>query len=165
MGKVKWLFVCLTFGIGLLGSGISLAKVVDSSIASCLKAWGKHPFGAKPKYTTLATSVKVFGIGQNTADTQQTNTPSLVLVNPGVNVMGGSTVDARTDGPVAGSGRPIRHRPPPKAAGRAGAIRGNAIGGPRWARMARTLVTMRRSGTTPHDRRTCSDIRCRRDRA
>ena len=92
MGNAKWLFTCLTFGIGLLGSGISLAEAVDSSIANCLNAWGKHPFGANPKYTTLAKSVKVFGIGQGTADTQQTNTPSLVLVNPGVNVMGGSTV-------------------------------------------------------------------------
>lgn len=92
MGNAKLLFTCLTFGIGLLGSGTSLAEDVDSSIANCLRAWGKHPFGANPKYKTLAKSVKVFGIGQDTADTQQTNTPSLVLVNPGVNVMGGSTV-------------------------------------------------------------------------
>jgi len=93
MGNAQRLVACLIFGIGLLGSGISQAKEVDSSIASCLKAWGKHPFGANPTYKTLATSVKVFGIGQDTADSQQTNAPSLVLVNPGVNVMGGSTVE------------------------------------------------------------------------
>ena len=93
MGNAKLLFACLTFGIGLLGSGISLAEEADSSIASCLKAWGKHPFGANPGYRTLATSVRVFGIGQDRADTQQTNTPSLVLVNPGVIVMGDSTVE------------------------------------------------------------------------
>jgi hypothetical protein len=66
---------------------------VDESIASCLRAWGTHPFGKNPQFKTLATSVKVFGIGQNTADTEHTNSPSLVLVNPGVNVMGGTTLE------------------------------------------------------------------------
>ena len=92
MSAAKVVFTCLGFCIGLLGSAVSPAEELDSSIASCLKAWGKHPFGPKPKYRTLATSVKVFGIGQATTDTETTNTPSLVLVNPGVNVMGGSTV-------------------------------------------------------------------------
>ncbi len=93
MGNAPQLFAGLIFGIALLGSGISQAKEVDSSIASCLRAWGKHPFGANPTYQTLATSVKVFGIGQDRADSQRTNAPSLVLVNPGVNVMGGTTVE------------------------------------------------------------------------
>lgn len=70
----------------------SLAEEVDPSIATCLKAWGRHPFGKSPKYTTLATSVSVFGIGQRPADTMRTDSPSLVLVNPGVNVMGGTTL-------------------------------------------------------------------------
>ena len=93
MRRAKVLFTCLAFCMGLLGSGIAPADEPDSSIASCLQAWGKHPFGANPRYKTLATSVKVFGIGQATADTETTNTPSLVLVNPGVNVMGGTTVE------------------------------------------------------------------------
>ena len=66
---------------------------VDPSIANCLKAWGKHPFGSRPRYTTLATSVRVFGIGQRPADTTRTDSPALVLVNPGVNVMGGTTLE------------------------------------------------------------------------
>jgi hypothetical protein len=66
---------------------------VDGSIVSCLKAWGEHPFGKNPKYKTLATSVKVFGIGEDTKDLEVTSSPSLVLINPGVNVMGGSTVE------------------------------------------------------------------------
>jgi len=41
----------------------------------------------------MATSVKVFGIGRNPADTERTESPSLVLVNPGVNVMGGTTFE------------------------------------------------------------------------
>lgn len=69
------------------------AQEIDGSIAACLKTWGKHPFGAHPTYKTLSTSVKVFGIGSNTADTVTTNSPALVLINPGVNVMGGSTID------------------------------------------------------------------------
>jgi len=71
----------------------SLAEEVDPSIATCLNAWGRHPFGKSPKYTTLATSVSVFGIGQRPADTMRTDSPSLVLVNPGVNVMGGTTLE------------------------------------------------------------------------
>lgn len=64
----------------------------DSGIHACLKAWGKHPFGKNPGYKTLSTAVKVFGIGKDTSDTEETSTPSLVLVNPGVNVAGGKVV-------------------------------------------------------------------------
>ncbi len=77
---------------GVLAPGAVLAQELDRSIASCLKAWGKHPFGPNPQYKTLATSVKVFGIGRDTADTEPTNAPALVLINPAVNVMGGSTI-------------------------------------------------------------------------
>lgn len=65
----------------------------NSSIAACLKAWGNHPFGSNPAYRTLSTSVKVFGIGQDTVDSQVTAEPALVLINPGVNVMGGSKIE------------------------------------------------------------------------
>lgn len=76
----------------LLGNAAQ-AQEIDGSIAACLKTWGKHPFGARPTYKTLSTSVKVFGIGTNTADTEATSSPALVLINPGVNVMGGSTIE------------------------------------------------------------------------
>jgi len=69
------------------------AQEIDSSIAACLKAWGDHPFGKTPQFKTLETSVKVFGIGRETADTQPTSSPSLVLINPSFNVMGGSTIE------------------------------------------------------------------------
>ena len=69
------------------------AQEVDSSIAACLKAWGKHPFGKNPNFKNLTTSVKVFGIGKNTSDTEVTSSPTLILVNPGVNVMGGSVIE------------------------------------------------------------------------
>ena len=86
----QWL-IGLLLGASMLVSAVA-AEEVDSSVASCLKAWGKHPFGKSPRYKTLSTSVKVFGIGPDTADTEPTQDPALVLVNPGVNVAGGSVV-------------------------------------------------------------------------
>lgn len=93
MDKAKKLITSIIFGMAILLSVPTFATEVDDSISSCLKAWGKHPFGNNPKYKTLATSVKVFGIGQNPTDSEPTNSPSLVLVNPGVNVMGGTTIE------------------------------------------------------------------------
>lgn len=74
----------------LVFSTPAVANEPNSAIAACLKAWGKHPFGSNPTYKTLSTSVKVFGIGNDPSDSEATNSPSLVLVNPGVNVMGGT---------------------------------------------------------------------------
>src|ERR1700694_5374553 len=93
MMNTRQLLTCVTIGTTILMSASSLAEEVDKSIASCLNAWGTHPFGKSPRYTTLATSVKVFGIGRNPADTERTGAPSLVLVNPNVNVMGGTTLE------------------------------------------------------------------------
>jgi len=75
-----------------LGVSALAAEADDNPVNSCLNAWEKHPFGKNPSYKTLSTSVKVFGIGSDTADTEVTQTPALVLVNPGVNVAGGSVV-------------------------------------------------------------------------
>ena len=72
---------------------VASAQEIDSSIAACLKAWGTNPFGKNPQFRTLQTAVKVFGIGKNTSDTERTSSPALILVNPGVNVMGGSTIE------------------------------------------------------------------------
>jgi hypothetical protein len=93
MAKTKNLINFIILGMTLLFSLPSFATEGDDSIASCLKAWGKNPFGNNPHYKTLATSVKVFGIGENSTDAEVTNSPSLVMVNPGVNVMGGSTIE------------------------------------------------------------------------
>lgn len=84
--------------VGLVGSMLLIStpvisEGVDPSIAGCLRAWGTHPFGTNPAFRTLATSVKVFGIGGNPSDTAHTNSPALVLVNPGVNVMGVTTLE------------------------------------------------------------------------
>ncbi len=79
--------------LALLVPAAVWAQEVDPSIAACLKAWGRHPFGMNPQFKTMQTSVKVFGLGKNSSDTERTNAPSLVLVNPGVNVMGGAMID------------------------------------------------------------------------
>ena len=93
MAKTKNLINLIILGMTLLFSMPAFSTEADNSIASCLKAWGKHPFGNNPHYKTLATSVKVFGIGEGSSDSEVTSSPSLVMVNPGVNVMGGTTIE------------------------------------------------------------------------
>jgi hypothetical protein len=93
MANTKKLIHLIFVSMTLLFSMPNFATEIDGSIANCLKAWGTHPFGTNPSYKTLATSVKVFGIGENPKDSEVTNSPSLVLVNPGVNVMGGTTIE------------------------------------------------------------------------
>ena len=91
--KTTSIVALAAFCLALSVPTVVSAQEVDSSIAACLKAWGNHPFGKNPQFKTLGTSVKVFGIGGNTGDTEPTSSPSLVLINPSFNVMGGSTID------------------------------------------------------------------------
>jgi len=86
---LTWSMIAAT----ILLSAPSQAEDAERSIDRCLSAWGSHPFGNNPGYRTLAAAVKVFGIGGNTADASRTDGPSLVLVNPGVNVMGETTLE------------------------------------------------------------------------
>ncbi len=61
------------------------------AVKACLEAWGdKHPFtdDSKLRFRVLETTVKVFGIGDDITDKDETEEPQLVLVRPGVNVMG-----------------------------------------------------------------------------
>ncbi len=89
----RLLIMCLIGCSSVARAGVAPAQPIDPAIQTCIQAWGKHPFGAKPSYTTMATSVKVFGIGRNPSDSAHTDRPALVLVNPGVNVMGGTTLE------------------------------------------------------------------------
>jgi hypothetical protein len=68
------------------------AKEADSAVAACLKAWGDHPFGEHPQYKSLGASISVFGLGSLAGDTQPTSAPSLVLISPSLNLMGGSNM-------------------------------------------------------------------------
>jgi len=61
------------------------------AVKSCLDAWGDtHPFkdDSKLRFRVLEVSVKVFGIGDDITDKDETDDPQLILVRPGVNVMG-----------------------------------------------------------------------------
>lgn len=84
-------FLASTLALPL--ASFASAGEIDSSIAACLKAWGDHPFGATPQFKTVGTSFKLFGIGGEIGDTQPTNAPSLVLINPSFNLMGGSSIE------------------------------------------------------------------------
>ena len=86
---VAFMAFCLALSFPMAVS----AREVDSSIAACLKAWGDHPFGKAPQFKTLETWGKVFEIGTQAADTEPTSSPSLVLIKPSFNVMGGSTIE------------------------------------------------------------------------
>jgi hypothetical protein len=85
--KVVLLALCLLF------SSFTFAdEAPNKSIETCLDHWGTHPFGKKPSYRTMSTSVKVFGIGTDPVDDDVTDKPKLILVSPSVNVMGGTTI-------------------------------------------------------------------------
>jgi hypothetical protein len=58
----------------------------------CLKAWGNHPFTEEPQYRKYSSVLNLFGIGQNTDDLAPTKKPALVLIDTGVNVLGGTTL-------------------------------------------------------------------------
>ncbi|MGP1628432.1 MAG: hypothetical protein ACTS5V_00715 [Giesbergeria sp.] len=89
--KKHWLIGLLLGACAMVSA--AAADEMNSAVASCLKAWGTHPFGKRPHYKTLSTSVKVFGIGPDTFDAEATSSPALVLVNPSVNVAGGSAIE------------------------------------------------------------------------
>lgn len=61
---------------------------------ACIASWGKSPFKkGKAADRTIATGVKVFGIGrQQSGKDEVTSNPVLVLVRPAVNVAGKSTI-------------------------------------------------------------------------
>lgn len=65
----------------------------DMAIERCLKAWGdSQPFGWKPGaktpgFKTMATNVKVLGVGGSDGDVTPTKDPELVLVKPSVAVL------------------------------------------------------------------------------
>lgn len=85
-----------------LYAAISLMLISSPALAAdqealdgCIASWGKAaPFKkGTPANSTVATGVKVFGIGSGkSGDDSVTDKPSLVLVRPAVNVMGKSTI-------------------------------------------------------------------------
>lgn len=66
---------------------------VMAAARACMRAWGQHPFTDTPPLRTLAGAVRVFGRGPAISDREVTDFPVLVVVQPGVNVMGGSVLE------------------------------------------------------------------------
>jgi hypothetical protein len=67
----------------------------QAALDGCISSWGKNsPFKkGTPATSTIAPSVKVFGIGgSGRMDDHPTDKPALVLVRPAVNVMGRSRI-------------------------------------------------------------------------
>lgn len=75
---------------------VPLAACADDqpTLDACIASWGTaSPFKkGTPATKTIATGVKVFGIGSEGTTDEATTTPSLVLVRPAVNVMGKSVI-------------------------------------------------------------------------
>lgn len=85
--------------MALLGALPALAQdsggqnPVSAAARACMKAWGDHPFTDTPPLRVIAGSVRVFGSGPSIADREATDFPVLVVVEPGVNVLGGSELE------------------------------------------------------------------------
>lgn len=64
----------------------------SEAVRNCLRNWTKHPFSKNETYRRVKAGVKVFGIGsKGFLDEEKTTWPQLILVSPGVNVLGKAT--------------------------------------------------------------------------
>ena len=93
-----------TLGRFLLGSVLLAAGAghaqsqgsADDSLSAaraCMRAWAQHPFTDNPPLRTVSGSVRVMGRGPAISDRAVTDFPVLVVVQPGVNVMGASEIE------------------------------------------------------------------------
>lgn len=70
------------------------ADTVQSAAQACMRAWGSaHPFTETPPLRTVSGAVRVLGRGLSVADRAVTDFPVLVVVEPGVNVLGDSEME------------------------------------------------------------------------
>ena len=87
-GLVSALLIFLSATTQAQTAAATAAESDGVALDACLTAWGNHPFGSRPIYTRLSTSVKLSGVGPATADPTHTDHPSLILVDPTVNALG-----------------------------------------------------------------------------
>lgn len=80
--------VAMVVAGGFLGP--AMAQSDSAALETCLTTWNNHPFGGRPVYKSLPPSTGAVVNGVTAADAESTDMPSLVLVQPGVNVMGGA---------------------------------------------------------------------------
>lgn len=64
----------------------------EESVGKCISAWHNSPFKSTASpHRVLKPGVKVFGVGNTIEDLAETANPQLILVKPGVNVLGKTT--------------------------------------------------------------------------
>lgn len=99
--KNRLLSACTMAGVfsvsSLLGTAPAHAQEADpvqSAARACMRAWGsQHPFTDTPPLRTVSGAVRVLGRGSSVADREVTDFPVLVVVEPGVNVLGESEME------------------------------------------------------------------------
>lgn len=70
------------------------ADTVQSAAQACMRSWGsQHPFTDTPPLRTVSGAVRVLGRGSSVVDREVTDYPVLVVVQPGVNVLGESEME------------------------------------------------------------------------
>ena len=70
------------------------SDTVQSAAQACMRAWGSaHPFTETPPLRTVQGAVRVLGRGSSVSDREPTDFPVLVVVQPGVNVLGDSEME------------------------------------------------------------------------
>lgn len=76
----------------LLAAAPVQAQAPDATLSAaraCMRAWGnQHPFTDTPPLRTVSGAVRVLGRGSSVSDREVTDFPVLVVVEPGVNVLG-----------------------------------------------------------------------------
>jgi hypothetical protein len=90
--------VACVLALSAWGSATSVhaqeADTVQSAAQACMRAWGsQHPFTDTPPLRTVSGAVRVLGRGSSVADREVTDFPVLVVVQPGVNVLGESEME------------------------------------------------------------------------
>lgn len=70
------------------------ADTANGAARACMRAWGRaHPFTDTPPLRTVSGAVRVLGRGSSVSDREVTDYPVLVVVQPGVNVLGESEME------------------------------------------------------------------------
>jgi hypothetical protein len=99
--KQRFLSLPVTACVLALSAWVSATSVhaqetdtVQSAAQACMRAWGsQHPFTDTPPLRTVSGAVRVLGRGSSVADREVTDFPVLVVVQPGVNVLGESEME------------------------------------------------------------------------
>ncbi len=89
MKRLSFLFglFCILFSPALASAGNLEA------IQACLLSWKDQPFdGQNPTYRTVSGKFKIFGIGEDINESVPTEEPELVLIQPNVSIMTGSSM-------------------------------------------------------------------------